>query len=46
MNEDELRYLQKMRCLMGDEMYGTINDLLICIKARLPQAKHQANEKQ
>ena len=46
MNEDELRYLQKMRSLMGDGMCGTINDLLIRIKARLPQAKHQANEKQ
>ena len=46
MNEDKLRYLQKMLSLMGDGMYGTrINDLLIRIKARLLQAKHQAQEK-
>ena len=47
MNEDELRYLQKMQSFMGDGMYETrINDLQIRIKARLPQAKHQAKEKQ
>jgi hypothetical protein len=47
MNEDELRYLQKMLSLMGDGTYGTrINDLLVRTKARLLQAKHQAKEKQ
>jgi hypothetical protein len=47
MNEDESWYLQKMQSLMADGMYETrINDLLIRIKARLPQAKHQAKEKQ
>ena len=45
MNEDEFRYLQKMRSLMGDGMYeARINDLLNRIKARLPDPKHQAKE--
>jgi len=47
MNEDEFRYLQKMRSLMGDGMYETrINDWLIRVKARLPDPKHQAKEEQ
>jgi hypothetical protein len=47
MNEDEFRYLQKMRSLMGDRMYeARINDLLIGVKARLPDPKHQTKEEQ
>jgi hypothetical protein len=47
MNEDEFRYLQKMRSLMGDGMYeARISDLLICVKARRPHPKHQAKEEQ
>ena len=38
MNENEIRYLQKMRGLMREEIYeARLNDLLTRIKARLPQ---------
>jgi hypothetical protein len=40
MNENEIRYLRKIRDLMRDGMYeASINDLLMRIKARLPQLK-------